>query len=599
MATATQLAHLSPNGHRRNVEASSSESQASRGSAGSQEIDYDVGKFSETATYIKTVIYITLFIVAVCLAGSITILVIGEDRHRFHFGMSETTSEIILLCASFLVTICSDGLGYVHSTSLRWALYAERRLEYNTNLRFFKSATWTKHYANKWPMNLLCAASLLLSYASVSLLLVRSDYRKLCGADTGKGYYDESGAYYYDTSEDSDDLCDVNDFSANVIALAGLGFGLCGQLVTASLCLRHHEQRILSWNPNPLWNAFVIQRTDNEDLRIYRQAGRCMQSVFDNRDNGRHTSVTPKRPGQGKRRLWHLPSTKWNLLFVWLLCVVTFIWPVVVILITEDDFGEPFRFRWDRDMMEIPENRYRKGVYDWILNGSDYTDNDFPIGVQYLIGILFLCGIQMLLLLGLHCVELLVNLSRDEFVWRKASKGGGSNPAADGPLFAAVASWRTVFLTVLKALLHWMIGQCVVPEYWGEFVPDYDGGNQANDTVSLFSFVMSASRLILFGIVMLALAGFATTMAIWPIHGYQPVAWGHFETLVDLVDDWGLPGSTLYWGDKPWRNNRTTFDPVRHAGTVSQHELQKRLDPKGIRPNQEYGGPGCCPLSQA
>jgi hypothetical protein len=57
-------------------------------------------------------------------------------------------------------------MGFIHSTSLRWALYREARLEFNTNIRLFTSARSSA--LNRWYTNAIWTACLILCYASTS-----------------------------------------------------------------------------------------------------------------------------------------------------------------------------------------------------------------------------------------------------------------------------------------------------------------------------------------------------------------------------------------------------------------------------------------------
>lgn len=480
-------------------------------------------------------------------AGGIYVLIKGREKLRTHIDITENPAEALLFVASLLVTLSSDGLGYVHATSPRWALYREHRLEYNTNFRLFTSASNRKKngVANRWYINLLAASSLVVSYACVSVLLIRSDH----------------------VTEGEKSI----DFSTSGIAFIFLGTGLCGQLVTAILCLRNHETLIKSWNANPLWNTYKL--TTIEGSGFEHVPGRCLHPVFD-----RDSSGGPKRPGKGRRLLWHLRSTKRILAFVWFLALVSCIWPALVLYASDETFDadewyrvvDGYEFTWN---LEIVESRGRHGVWELYFNGHPESDVDgFPLGLQYVVGILFLCLIQALLLTAIHCVELLVNMWRDERVWRKAGRKTGTSATKVAPVVAALTSWQTDFLLILKPLLHWLLGQCMVPEYWNH---RYDA--------QIVSVVMSTSRLVLFAFVMLVLALFATALALWPPRGNQPVAWGHLHTLANLVDDWGELDSRrgkLWWGDKSPENA-----VVRHAGTSGRDTGVSK-----IRERSEYAG---------
>lgn len=65
-----------------------------------------------------------------------------------------------------------------------------------------------------------------------------------------------------------------------------------------------------------------------------------------------------------------------------------------------------------------------------------------------------------------------------------------------------------------------------------------------------------------------ALAIFATHLLERKPKGPQPAAWGHFQTLTDLIDDRGLnPAGKLWWGNKGFLD-----DGIRHAGTSMRKE---------------------------
>jgi hypothetical protein len=78
-------------------------------------------------------------------------------------------------------------------------------------------------------------------------------------------------------------------------------------------------------------------------------------------------------------------------------------------------------------------------------------------------------------------------------------------------------------------------------------------------------------RIFVFSIVATLLAIFTTYLARLALQrpkGCQPAAWGHFQTLANLIDDWN-PSSDgrLWWGDKGADEDR-----VRHAVTSGNLE---------------------------
>lgn len=75
---------------------------------------------------------------------------------------------------------------------------------------------------------------------------------------------------------------------------------------------------------------------------------------------------------------------------------------------------------------------------------------------------------------------------------------------------------------------------------------------------------------------------FGTILCLKHYKGPQPIAYGHYQTLIDLIDDFGIDGP-LFWGDKGhlrWENDGIE---IRVAGTSSDIA---RLDP--IRHNALY-----------
>jgi lysylphosphatidylglycerol synthetase-like protein (DUF2156 family) len=168
--------------------------------------------------------------------------------------------------------------------------------------------------------------------------------------------------------------------------------------------------------------------------------------------------------------------------------------------------------------------------------------------------------IQSGLTLGLHCIELIVNISRDENAWRlasrwmiseKTSKQTGAQMTYPS-IISAMTSWQAVGLLVFKALMHWFFGLGMT--LMGD--NGYDTGKFTMTFRAMPLYTLAACGLIL------AVCG------TWLVHynpeGPQPSAWGHLQTLADLVDEWDTSSKMMYWGDKYLNENGT-----RHAGTSS------------------------------
>ena len=173
--------------------------------------------------------------------------------------------------------------------------------------------------------------------------------------------------------------------------------------------------------------------------------------------------------------------------------------------------------------------------------------------------------------------ELLVNMSRDEHVWRRANTSKGTILRSE-PLHAVVTSWRALVLVILKTVVHWLCGQAVVPWLQVSFLPKdpdtpdevmWEGNLEGVPLmeVGIMWFRMSVSRLLIFATAFTLVAIYATTLAFWPRRTAQPVAFGHLTTLANLVDDWNTTQEKkMWWGDKGQVGN------VRHAGTSNRPE---------------------------
>jgi hypothetical protein len=155
---------------------------------------------------------------------------------------------------------------------------------------------------------------------------------------------------------------------------------------------------------------------------------------------------------------------------------------------------------------------------------------------------------QCPLTLGLHCAELQINLSRDEAFWRTATSERGCRQEEYNSIFEAFTSWPSLFLSAFKIVLHWIFGLCVI--------------------VLNRNIYFSPVQTVYLGGCATLCACYVTYISGRSPKGRQPAAYGHLQTLVDLVDEWP---STMYWGHK------SDGDLVCHAGT-SAHRLDDVKD---------------------
>jgi hypothetical protein len=257
---------------------------------------------------------------------------------------------------------------------------------------------------------------------------------------------------------------------------------------------------------------------------------------------------------------------------VWILAVLAALWATAMILV---------------EKIYIFDNNGWHFVLDWNVDGGM---NDITVAIvdlnpymsslsQMCLGLLIVFAVQSLQTIGLHCTELLVNMWRDEEAWRAAyvrSKKGllqitgkqGGARLITGAFSSAILSKSYVTLFLLKALLHWLLGQSISPSIYIVPMSGMDGAELSDFSFSEFRFDIFYPRLIVYAIIAIVFAIFTTALALSKPDGPQPVAWGHLQTLADLVDDWTLSeDGDLWWGDKG-----SNHASIRHAGTSAKEK---------------------------
>lgn len=493
-----------------------------------------------TVKWIKSSLYVAILCTLACWAIGCWAHITGAGNLMVELPYGEFGREAILFGVSLIVTFVNDALGYVHTVALRWALYREGKLEWNTNFRLFTSAKTS--FANRWYMNMLATGMLTLSYACASLLLIRSQETQS---------FVEGGEPREATG-------------VNALALMLLGASILIQVILALLCLREYDTQIPTWSANPLANTLTALSGHSS---VEHRPGRCMMPVTD-----KDTPAEAQKPAETQPTLWALRHVKWIVIFLWTLCFVNFIWAISMIKVSVKPLSPSsmasFRFEWTSEAFREVE------LYMTPNRNDSSLVWEFGPGTQMFLGILFLTSVQGVQALGLHCVELLVNMSRDEIVWQDARSRRGARVGKE-PLLAALTSWRTVVLMILKTALHWLLGQSLVA--YGVMASTPDIYDEYGDKIDLgfFSFSISPSRLLIYAAMSAVTAVFTTVLACWQIRSPQPAAWGHLQTLADLVDDWRTVDRRFWWGDKG-----VDADGVRHAGTCDAPDEVDELDMK-------------------
>ncbi|KAG1897749.1 uncharacterized protein F5891DRAFT_1241527 [Suillus fuscotomentosus] len=259
--------------------------------------------------------------------------------------------------------------------------------------------------------------------------------------------------------------------------------------------------KILTWSSSPFdLTAALVHHT-----QLTPAAFRCMRRVSDI-----DTYEGPAKPPETQPSAWHAhPSIRKIVIFLWVIVAACAGWAALVInYIT---YG-------------LPGGR----LAVWILLFVNIV------------------GVQGPLTLGLHCSELIVNVIRDERQWRCATSRQGLIVATN-PLKPIFTHPLCLILFIAKPFLHWMFGL------------SFDIGTYAtDDTLGIFSVSMYTAQIWNLCIALFIFACFFTFVALRRPCGPQPAAYGHLQTLANLVDEWS---PVMWWGHKE------DGIPYCHAGT--------------------------------
>lgn len=469
---------------------------------------------------------------------------------RLPIPIGNNWNEAISLGINLIIGFANDGMAFAHSCSLRWALLSEGRLEYNTNIRLFTHARLSA--PNRWPANLLSLASLVLCYGSSSLLIVggepEDDARDIDCWNLG---FQVESEYTW----------------VNATALCALGIGLGVQAALAGWCLylstpkrgslTRSNSTVPSWNSNPLNTTLTALHLGI----LTRCPGRALLSVHQqNEPSGAALQPLPRQ-----KSMWALRqrSIRLVLLLVWMYALLSVAAPIIVVIIPKT-LSCVFCFTWTDPCSgdEAHYSDYHKNFAEFSMSPTDSLNAAGNAMIPYFwecfLGVVYVCCFQGTQTCGLHAAELVVNMSRDEAAWRRATSRNGAKPVSgDESLVAAMKSWENGVLFVAKAVLHWIIGEAMMPTI--------------NPRKGKFWLCVAYSRLFVYAILAISTAVFTTWLALRQYDGPQPAALGSVKTLADLVDDWRTDDKgRFWWGDKTKLNESAEI--VRHAGTGRRRE---------------------------
>jgi len=270
--------------------------------------------------------------------------------------------EILPLAINVVITLCVECLGFIHTTSLRWALWRENRLGFNSNIRLLNHARTCP--PNSWPVNIVSALSIAICYtASSQLFLALSSNLP---ADT-----------------------------VNNVALLTLGIGLMAQCIVSTWSLTSTSGLVLSWSSNPLNTALAGLHNGLE-----AQRGRCMVPAPATASQVERRLPSSSQPS--KREVY--PTVRHITRILVAITIAFLCWALAIMTLS---------LRNDR-----PTDMTFQGVNARFRIGPGLKSWTFT--TQALVTLLLVFSIQTGMTIALHCIELIVNLSRDEDIWRRA-----------------------------------------------------------------------------------------------------------------------------------------------------------------------------------
>jgi hypothetical protein len=459
------------------------------------------------------------------LGGGICLYIELRDGNAVFFSLEHTWREVLplglnvvgrlqrehrvllRLLTMCIVTLLNDSMGYVHNCSLRWSLQREGKLDFNSNLRLLTSARDSR--PNAWYSNLIYLTGIVVAYSSTSLIFLSLNPQ--LAQVLNDNYKSSSGV--------------LGEIHINAIALIAFGVGLLAQAIITTWAFLKTD--IPTWSSNPLDVARECM-DEHEPNRISLRPGRCMMGV--------HQAGEPAQncyPRQKQRRMFTAHHTvRWVFFLLWTLPLLGGLWGgiIYVVILKGNNHGV-----LGRSWTFLP---VFTGYTDSHCPASACTDGTSILNIGWtasngapgtLGSIALVTAFQAVVTVSLHCAELIVNLSRDEVLYRKLIGPKGTNGHYNS-IIAACTSWQTIVLFVFKAGVHWMFGLAINLSF-------------------RLGVNMYPPQIFYFAGFSFLVALFGTYLAFRRPRGYLPAAYGHIQTMADIIDEWADSGC-MFWGQK-------------------------------------------------
>lgn len=473
-----------------------------------------------------------LLSVLVGIAAIVVGIVSKGSQKTWH--LSPAAKELITLPINILLLAVTECLGYIHAASLRWALFHEGRLEFNTNLRL--STFSTTSTPNGAFFSILFFVCMALTYATGNMLLVFNT----------SAFYTTS--LNYGTSVTFDSVKDLVSLTRAMPLCLGVAI-----LVMSLIALWSIKRTVMpSWSSDPLNTATIGLNTS-----LVRHKGRAMMSVHD-----RHADSSPRQPN--RRQQSSRSVSNWVLrifILAILILVALVIWSSVIVYVgyrngngtswgffptTTGDFSII-----DGETGTSLKNPASATLTVFLFFFADAGDGYLKtIPEARMLGVLaFYLVIQSVFTVGLHCAELQCQLVRDEAIWRDVgSSEGRLQSSIYNSIIQPLQSWQGAGLLIFKVVVHWLFGFAMTVDY-GQGV------------------LMRPPQIVYLTVAWLLFVVFLAAVTMKRPAGCLPTAYGHLQTMVDVADEWN---ERMYWGDKGLLADGDTGAGMRHAGTSSE-----------------------------
>ncbi|KAG2737301.1 hypothetical protein P692DRAFT_201066770 [Suillus brevipes Sb2] len=294
--------------------------------------------------------------------------------------------------------------------------------------------------------------------------------------------------------------------------------------------------KILTWSSSPFdLTAALVHHT-----QLTPATFRCMRCVSALEADG-----NPARPSETQPSAWHAhPSIRKVVISLWGVVAACAGWAALVMYLSHKYSGTASTY--------YSPTQLETWSFLPSTTSTTYLNYHLRMSIQWWILVFVnVAVVQGPLTLGLHCAELIANVIRDERQWRCATGRKGLRTATN-PVKPIFTHPTCLVLFVAKPFLHWMFGL------------SFSMNNHAAEgQLNYLGPVMLINQIWNLCIALFIFASFFTFVALRRPRGPQPAAYGHVQTLANLVDEWS---PVMWWGHKE------DAIPYCHAGT-SDHPL--------------------------